>query len=220
MPPEPSLRAVAYVREPTEEQGQGFSPDAQREAIRRFAAENGLALVGEYCDFHSGWKRAGGRPEFQRLMMRWAWFALAAAALVAVGGAGGSCEWSHDAELPRNICRDRRRHPGRSCGRATISELGHVSSQCVAFDVCGRNCELRTITFDDGSTLLMHESIVGLISPGESSAAGTNAPQFLQITQTIVGGTGRFAGASGSGSGRVNLAADALITTSGTITLQ
>ena len=68
MPPEPSPRAVAYVRESTEEQGQGFSPDAQREAIRTFAAENGLALVAEYCDFHSGWKRADGRPEFQRLM--------------------------------------------------------------------------------------------------------------------------------------------------------
>src|SRR5213083_1259631 len=68
VPPEPSPRAVAYVRESTEEQGQGFSPDAQREAIRTFAAENGLALVGEYCDFHSGWKHADGRPEFQRLM--------------------------------------------------------------------------------------------------------------------------------------------------------
>jgi len=68
VPPEPSPRAVAYVRESTEEQGQGFSPDAQREAIRTFAAENGLALVGEYCDFHSGWKRADGRPESQRLM--------------------------------------------------------------------------------------------------------------------------------------------------------
>ena len=48
-----TLRAVAYVRESTEEQGQGFSPDAQRQGIRRFAPENGLELVGEYCDFHS-----------------------------------------------------------------------------------------------------------------------------------------------------------------------
>ena len=48
MPPEPPSRAVAYVRESTEEQGQGFSPDAQREAIRTFAAENGLGpLSGE-----------------------------------------------------------------------------------------------------------------------------------------------------------------------------
>src|SRR5438132_13322203 len=68
VPPEPSPRAAAYVRESTEEQGQGFSPDAQREAIRRFAEENELELVEHYCDFHSGWKRADGRPEFQRLM--------------------------------------------------------------------------------------------------------------------------------------------------------
>ena len=109
--------------------------------------------------------------------------------------------------------------PGGSCGSATISELGHVAYQCVAFDACGPNCEVRTITFDDGSTLLIHESIVGVISPGNSAAAGANAPQFLDITQTIVGGTGKFAGATGRGTGRVNLAANAIITASGTITL-
>ena len=109
--------------------------------------------------------------------------------------------------------------PTGSCGSATISELGHVAYQCVAFNACGPNCELRTITFGDGSTLVMHESIVGTISPGNSAAAGANAPLFLEITQTIVGGTGRFAGATGSGTGRVNLAADAVITASGTITL-
>ena len=83
----------------------------------------------------------------------------------------------------------------------------------------GPNCEVRTITFDDGSTLVIHESIVGVISPGDSSAAGPNAPLFLDITQTIVGGTGRFAGATGSGTERVNLAGNALITASGTVTL-
>src|SRR4051794_16764058 len=61
-------RAVAYVRESTEEQGKGFSPDAQREAIRRFADENELELVDDYTDFHSGWKHADARTEFQRLM--------------------------------------------------------------------------------------------------------------------------------------------------------
>jgi hypothetical protein len=108
--------------------------------------------------------------------------------------------------------------PGGSCGSATISQLGHVAFQCVAFDACGPNCEVRTITFDDGSTLVIQESTVGVISPGNSGAAGTNAPQFLEITQTIVGGTGRFEGATGSGTGRVNLAAGAVITASGTIT--
>jgi hypothetical protein len=96
--------------------------------------------------------------------------------------------------------------PGGSCGSATISQLGHVADQCVFFDACGDNCEVRTITFDDGSTLVIQESIVG--------ADG----HFLYITQTIVGGTGRFEGATGSGTGRVNLAAGAVITASGTIT--
>jgi hypothetical protein len=96
--------------------------------------------------------------------------------------------------------------PGGSCGSATISQLGHVADECVLFDACGPNCEVRTITFDDGSTLVIQESIVG--------ADG----HFLYITQTIVGGTGRFEGATGSGTGRVNLAAGAVITASGTIT--
>jgi DNA invertase Pin-like site-specific DNA recombinase len=61
-------RAAAYIRESTEEQGQGFSPDAQRQAIANFAPENDLELIGEYCDFHSGWRKSEARPEFQRLM--------------------------------------------------------------------------------------------------------------------------------------------------------
>src|ERR671930_1460804 len=108
---------------------------------------------------------------------------------------------------------------GISCGSATISELGHVANQCIVFNSCGPNCHVRTITFDDGSTLVIHESIVGTISPGQSSAAGANAPLFLKITQTIVGGTGRFAGATGSGTGTVNTVARSVITASGTITL-
>lgn len=63
-----TLRAAVYLRESTEEQGKGFSPDAQRQAIAEFAADNEMTLVGEYCDFHSGWRKSEGRPEFQRLM--------------------------------------------------------------------------------------------------------------------------------------------------------
>jgi hypothetical protein len=100
-----------------------------------------------------------------------------------------------------------------SCGSATISGAGHVAYQCVVFDTCGPHCNVRTITFDDGSTLVMHESVVGAVF------AGANAPLFLQITQTIVDGTGRFAGATGGGTGRINTAADAVITSSGTIIL-
>ena len=51
-------RAAAYVRESTEEQGQGFSPDAQREAIRRFAEENDL----DWSRSTRTSTRAGRRP--------------------------------------------------------------------------------------------------------------------------------------------------------------
>jgi hypothetical protein len=51
-----------------------------------------------------------------------------------------------------------------------------------------------------------------MISPGNSAG-------FLEITQTIVGGTGGFEGATGSGTGVVNLDASAVIIASGTITL-
>jgi hypothetical protein len=99
-----------------------------------------------------------------------------------------------------------------SCGSGTISRLGHVAHQCVLFDACGPNCEERTITFDDGSTLVIHESILGVTSHGNSAG-------FLEISQTIVGGTGRFEGATGSGAGVVNLNSAAVIIASGTITL-
>lgn len=50
-------RAVAYVRESTEEQGKGYSPDGQRQAIARYASEHGLELLDEYLDFESGVER-------------------------------------------------------------------------------------------------------------------------------------------------------------------
>src|SRR5262249_55234402 len=106
---------------------------------------------------------------------------------------------------------------GISCGSGTISGFGHVANQCIVFNACGPNCHVRTIPFDDG-TLVIHESVVGVISPGQSSAAGAHAPVFLEITQTIAGGTGRFAGATGGGTGTVNTVAGSVIRASGTIT--
>jgi hypothetical protein len=101
---------------------------------------------------------------------------------------------------------------GSSCGSGTFSGLGHVANQCIEFDACGINCHERTIAFDDGSTLLVVESVVGVIAHGDSVG-------FLEITQTIAGGTGRFEGATGTGTGVVNLNSAAVIIASGTITL-
>lgn len=149
-------------------------------------------------------------PEQREAVMRLK-FALAlasfAAMLVFAGGSAASTQSYHATFVEIGGVEG-----GQSCGSATISQLGHVAHQCVVFDGCGPNCEVREITFDDGSTLVIHESIVRFVQPGNSAG-------YFEITQTIVGGTGRFANASGGGTGRVNLDANAVITASGTITL-
>jgi len=62
----PSASAVLYLRMSSEKQDRSI--DAQREAIQRYAAENGYRIVGEYRDEAvSGWK-ADERGDFQRLI--------------------------------------------------------------------------------------------------------------------------------------------------------
>jgi hypothetical protein len=109
---------------------------------------------------------------------------------------------------------------GTSCGSVTISGLGHATSDVIVFNnACGVGCNIRTITFDDGSTLEIAEQIVGIRSPGDYGGQGYGNVHFIRITQTIVGGTGRFVGASGSGSGTVTGAGGAVVVSaSGTIT--
>ena len=117
--------------------------------------------------------------------------------------------------------------PGTSCGTANLGNLGHGST-VVQFNGCGVGCQIRTISFDDGSELVIHEfgNLADFESPGSSGHHGyiglglPGNPQFLSITQTIASGTGRFAGASGSGSGSVKVAGGvAIIKAAGTISL-
>lgn len=63
-------RAAAYVRVSTDEQKlRGLSPDAQRDALRRYAAEHGLIIVEWYEDLGvSGRKVIKKRPELQRMI--------------------------------------------------------------------------------------------------------------------------------------------------------
>lgn len=61
-------RAVAYLRESTEDQAEGFSLEAQRQGIEHAALDHGYRLVDEYVDLRSGWRDAERRPGFQRLM--------------------------------------------------------------------------------------------------------------------------------------------------------
>ena len=117
--------------------------------------------------------------------------------------------------------------PGTSCGTADISGIGHSDSEMIVFNTCGLGCHTRTISFDDGSTLVIREEAQGeFTSPGNSGSHGyigfpePGNPRFLDITDTIIGGTGRFACAAGGGTGTVKLAGGvAVIKVSGTLTL-
>jgi len=92
------------------------------------------------------------------------------------------------------------------------------------FGACGQFCDVRTLTFADGSTIVMDETASNFQTPGNSGnapgqAVGYGNPFSLDISDSIVGGTGRFAGASGSASGQVKLAGGtAIINLSGTVT--
>ena len=120
--------------------------------------------------------------------------------------------------------------PGTTCGSASFSGLGHASDQVGEFNACGIGCHIRTVWFDDGSTLVLQTvdqpGPFAFTSPGNSGQHGYSAfglpgnPQFLDIVETVVGGTGRFAGATGGGTGTVKIAGGVAIGhTSGSITL-
>jgi hypothetical protein len=154
--------------------------------------------------------------------------ACTAAACIVAASAAGATTLSYEATHiePFGGCA-----PGTSCGSATISHIGQTDNQVVVFNACGFGCHMRTVTFDDGSTLVVRiedqPSGFAFTSPGNSGDHGYNCfpgvsgnPQFLDIKETIVGGTGRFAGATGSGVGTVELhGCIAIGKTSGTITL-
>ncbi|PYG86783.1 site-specific DNA recombinase [Ruminiclostridium sufflavum DSM 19573] len=60
-------RCYIYTRVSTEMQADGYSLDAQKEKLKKYAEYQALAIVGEYTDAGSG-KNLAGRPNFQRML--------------------------------------------------------------------------------------------------------------------------------------------------------
>jgi hypothetical protein len=110
-----------------------------------------------------------------------------------------------------------------SCGSGQVTGLGQAED-VIVFGACGPDCDVRTFTFADGGTIVMHESESNFQTPGNSQGGPGQArsygnPFSIDLSDTIVGGTGRFTGASGSASGRVLVAGGtAQISLSGTVT--
>jgi hypothetical protein len=108
------------------------------------------------------------------------------------------------------------------CGAGTVRGLGSATT---LFYPGGT----KTITLDsDGSTLVMHETLVLFETPGASADAPGSLVSFGNPYYLVVSweadpnlSTGIFAGATGSGTTSVVSGGDAIIvTTVGTLTLQ
>jgi hypothetical protein len=168
-----------------------------------------------------GWTKEAAVKRFLALVVAALCFA---AVCVAVAGASTTLSWS--ATFPEQFGGPNHSPfscaPGTSCGSGEVTGLGQAQD-VIVFRACGPNCDVRTLTFGDGSTLVLHESASNFQTPGNSDNAPTQTsyghPFSLDLSDTIVGGTGRFAGASGSASGQVHLAGGtAIINLSGTVT--
>jgi hypothetical protein len=116
--------------------------------------------------------------------------------------------------------------PGESCGTGEVLGLGRVTEN-VLFGGCGvapLPCDVRTITFADGSTLVTEEHAIFQI-PGQSYrqpnvAFGHPFSGLLADTVDPSLSTDRFAGATGTLAGDVNVGGGgAVVDLSGTITL-
>lgn len=61
-------KCYIYTRVSTAIQVEGFSLDAQREKLLKYAKDNGMTVAGEYSDEGKSGKNVAGRPEFNRMI--------------------------------------------------------------------------------------------------------------------------------------------------------
>ncbi len=62
------IKCNMYTRVSTTIQVEGFSLDAQRDRIMRYADGNDFKIVGEYCDAGKSGKNMAGRPQFKQML--------------------------------------------------------------------------------------------------------------------------------------------------------
>jgi hypothetical protein len=104
------------------------------------------------------------------------------------------------------------------CGSGEVIPFGHAHETVVFGGACNGGCDSRTVNLAAGS-ILIHELFSNPACP-VCGSPGRGQPGSGTITDTIVGGTGMFAGASGNLSGSVHAAGTAGVANlSGAVTL-
>ena len=62
------LKCYIYTRVSTAMQVDGFSLDAQKDKLKKYADYQEMSIVGEYSDEGKSGKSVEGRPEFQQML--------------------------------------------------------------------------------------------------------------------------------------------------------
>jgi hypothetical protein len=103
------------------------------------------------------------------------------------------------------------------CGHGEVVPYGQAT-EIILFGACGDNCDVRTITLAGGE-IILNETASSPVCPGVCQP-NPGEPLSIALSDVVVGGTGQFAGVSGTLTGSVTHAgANAVIQLSGTITL-
>ena len=62
------MKCYIYTRVSTSMQVDGYSLDAQKDKLRKYAEFQNMLVAGEYCDEGKSGKNIEGRPEFLRML--------------------------------------------------------------------------------------------------------------------------------------------------------
>jgi hypothetical protein len=109
--------------------------------------------------------------------------------------------------------------PEGFCGAGEIIPFGHASESIEFGAACGGACDRRTITLPQGS-LVLEETFSDPSCPGFCHRNPAE-PVSGSLTDTIVGGSGLFQGATGTLLGSVRAAGpESVVKLAGTIALE
>jgi hypothetical protein len=108
--------------------------------------------------------------------------------------------------------------PEGFCGSGEVIPLGHATETIEFGAGCGGTCDLRTI-YLAGSSIIAEETFSDGTCPGAcQTGRGIGDPNSGTLTDTIIGGTGIYEGATGTLNGTVRAAGlESQIKLSGTI---
>ena len=105
-----------------------------------------------------------------------------------------------------------------NCGSGEVRPFGHATEE-VNIGVCGDTCNIREIDLAQGS-IILQEQVTDFSCPGVCGSQSFGPPGTISLADVVIGGTGIFAGATGTLNGTVRVGGwGGVVKLTGTITL-